>query len=126
MWWYGRGNSGGLWLPEEKKANMWHGRRNSGGSWPPAFPRSTVQILKSFEFMHYMACNKYYLISFSWGIAKIFMRNIMKYSDLNFVIMRNFVQKNYLFRNFVRNCFRIDTKMMPNSVQNHETVAQEN
>ena len=40
MWWYGRGNSGGSWLPEEKKANMWHGRGNIGGSWPPAFPRS--------------------------------------------------------------------------------------
>ena len=40
MWWYGRGNSGGSWLPEEKKANMWHGRGNRGGSWPPAFPRS--------------------------------------------------------------------------------------
>jgi len=26
MWWYGRGNSCGSWLPEEKKANMWHGR----------------------------------------------------------------------------------------------------
>ena len=38
MWWYGRGNSGGSWLPEEKKANIWHGRGNSGGSWPPAFP----------------------------------------------------------------------------------------
>ena len=38
MWWYGRGNSGGSWLPEEKKANMWPGRGNSGGSWPPAFP----------------------------------------------------------------------------------------
>ena len=23
MWWYGRGNSGDSWLPEEKKANMW-------------------------------------------------------------------------------------------------------
>ena len=34
------GNSGGSWLPEDKKANMWHGRGNSGGSWPPAFPRS--------------------------------------------------------------------------------------
>ena len=22
MWWYGRGNIGGSWLPEEKKANM--------------------------------------------------------------------------------------------------------
>ena len=32
MWWYGRGNSGGSWLPEEKKANMWPGRGNSGGS----------------------------------------------------------------------------------------------
>ena len=40
MWWYGRGNSGGSWLPEEKKANMWPGRENSGGSLPPAFPRS--------------------------------------------------------------------------------------
>ena len=38
MRWYGRGNSGGSLLPEEKKANMWHGRGNSGGSWPPAFP----------------------------------------------------------------------------------------
>ena len=33
-------DSGGSWLPEEKKANMWPGRGNSGGSWPPAFPRS--------------------------------------------------------------------------------------
>ena len=40
MWWYGRGNSSGSWLPEEKKANMWPGRGNTGGSWPPAFPRS--------------------------------------------------------------------------------------
>ena len=42
MWWYGRGNSGGSWLPEEKKANMWHEKGNSGGSWPPAFPRSFI------------------------------------------------------------------------------------
>ena len=41
MWWYGRGNSGGSWLPEEKKANMWHGRGNSGGSWPPALQFNT-------------------------------------------------------------------------------------
>ena len=41
MWWPGRENSGGSWLPEEKKANMWPGRGNSGGSWPPAFPRSS-------------------------------------------------------------------------------------
>ena len=38
--WYGRGNSGGSWLPEEKNANRWYGMGNSGGSWPPAFPRS--------------------------------------------------------------------------------------
>ena len=38
MWWTGRGNSGDLWLPEEKKANLWHERGNSSGSWPPAFP----------------------------------------------------------------------------------------
>ena len=25
MWWYRRGNRGGSWLPEEKKANMWSG-----------------------------------------------------------------------------------------------------
>ena len=46
MWWYGRGNSGGSWLPEQKKANMWHGRGNSGGSWPPAFPRSQGKAFK--------------------------------------------------------------------------------
>ena len=40
MWWYGRGNSSGSWLPEKKKANMWPGRGNSGGSLPSAFPRS--------------------------------------------------------------------------------------
>ena len=44
MWWNGRGNSGGSWLPEEKKANMWPGRGNSGGSWPSAFPRSLHYI----------------------------------------------------------------------------------
>ena len=52
MWWYGRWNRGGSWLPEEKKANMWHGRGNSGGSWPPAFPRSkqsTSCLLKYFQ-----------------------------------------------------------------------------
>ena len=40
MWWYGRGNGAGSWLPEEKKAKTWYGRGNSGGSWPPAIPRS--------------------------------------------------------------------------------------
>ena len=43
MWLYGRGNSGGSWLPEEKNANMWHGRGNSGGSWPTAFPPLFLQ-----------------------------------------------------------------------------------
>ena len=42
MRWYERGNSGGSWLPEEKKANMGHGRGDSGGSWPLAFLRSTT------------------------------------------------------------------------------------
>ena len=46
MWWYGRGKSGGSWLPEEKKANMWYGRGNSGGSWPPAFLRSSLLSVK--------------------------------------------------------------------------------
>ena len=44
MWGYGKGNSGGSWLPKEKKANMWHERGNSGGSWPPAFPRSSSAL----------------------------------------------------------------------------------
>ena len=43
--WPGRRNSGGSWLPEEKKANMWRGRGNSGGSWPPAFPRPPAIVL---------------------------------------------------------------------------------
>ena len=47
MWWYGRGNSGGSWLPEEKKANMWHGRGNSGGSLPTAFPCSYDDVIYS-------------------------------------------------------------------------------
>ena len=45
MWWHGRENSGGSWLPEEKKANMWPGRGNSGGSWPPAFPCSSMSMI---------------------------------------------------------------------------------
>ena len=49
MWWYGRGNSGGSWLPEEKKANMWHGRGNSRGSLPPAFPHSPWILLWNME-----------------------------------------------------------------------------
>ena len=34
-----RPNGCGLWLPEDKKANMWHGRKKCCGLWPPAFPR---------------------------------------------------------------------------------------
>ena len=45
MWWYGRGISGGSWLPEEIKANMWHGRGNSRGPWSPAFPSSTYKLV---------------------------------------------------------------------------------
>ena len=58
MWWYGRGNNGGSWLPEEKKANMWHGRGNSGGSWPPASPRSqeisesTLSNIEKLQYLH--------------------------------------------------------------------------
>ena len=55
MWWYGRGNSGGSWLPEEKKANMWHGRGNSGGSWPPAFPR-LVNTIRELPFCVARTC----------------------------------------------------------------------
>ena len=50
MWWPGRGNRGGSWLPEEKKANLWHGRGNNGGPWPPAFPRSRGSICGVFLF----------------------------------------------------------------------------
>ena len=46
MWWY---DSGGSWLPEEKKANMWPGRGNSGGSWPPAFHRSLYSIVTEYR-----------------------------------------------------------------------------
>jgi len=43
MWWSGRGNSGGSWLPEEKKLIC--GKKGKrGGSWPPAFPRSSRLI----------------------------------------------------------------------------------
>ena len=49
MWWPGRGNSGGSWLPEKTKVNMWHGKGNSGGSWPPAFPRSSGSSSAGFE-----------------------------------------------------------------------------
>ena len=54
MWWYGRGYSGGSWLPEEKKGNMWPGRGNSGGSCVVClvftFPRAgnVSTFLKSF------------------------------------------------------------------------------
>ena len=58
-----------------------------------------------------MACKKYYLILYSntaeqkvhffvfMGIvhAKMTCRNLMKNSDLNFVIMRNFLQKIIYF-----------------------------
>ena len=52
MWWYGRGNSGGSWLSEEKKAKMWHGRGNSGGSRLPAFPRSSSRSLPLIVLKH--------------------------------------------------------------------------
>ena len=33
-----RPNGCGLWLPEDKKANMGHGRGKCCGSWQPAIP----------------------------------------------------------------------------------------
>ena len=42
MWWHGRGNSGGSWLPGDKKANMWHRRGNSGGSWLPGDKKANM------------------------------------------------------------------------------------
>ena len=103
-----------------------------------------------------MACNKYYLISYSctilqyknfnfsysWALYNymqkwpVFMRNIMKNSDLNFVFMRNFVQKKIFISNecaiscktgfvLIRKWCGISCKKS-HFVQNHETVAQEN
>jgi len=48
MWWPRRGNCGGSFLPEEKKANMWHRRGYNGGSRPPAFPRSSESYVATF------------------------------------------------------------------------------
>ena len=59
MWWYGRGNSGGSWLPEEKKANMWPDRGNSGGSWPLPFP--TPQTSYNLEKIELFRLNFEYL-----------------------------------------------------------------
>ena len=56
MWWHGRGNSGGSWLPEDKKANMWHRRGNIGGSWPPAFPRSSQFTSHVFKYLFEKVC----------------------------------------------------------------------
>ena len=35
MLWHGASNGCGLWLPDDKTANMWHGRENGCGSWLP-------------------------------------------------------------------------------------------
>ena len=48
MWRYGRENSGGSWLPKEKKANRWHRTGNSGALWPPAFLRSLDSSLRAY------------------------------------------------------------------------------
>ena len=79
MWWYGRGNSGGSWLPEEKKANLWPGRGNSGGSWPSAFPHS----LNKTQF-----CNsKLKIVKFSFKLIIFYMiskpyRTIQDYTNV--------------------------------------------
>ena len=44
MWWHGRENSCGSWLPEDKKANNGHGRGKSGSSWPPDFPALETEL----------------------------------------------------------------------------------
>ena len=76
-----------------------------------------------------MACNKYYLILYSYNtntaIQKfqffVFMGNIMKNFWLKFRIYAKFRAKIIIYfewmRNFVQNCFRIDTKMTRNFVQ---------
>ena len=77
MWWHGRGNSGGSWLPEEKKANMWYRRGNSGGSWLPAFPRSTECCI-----LKYWISRTYTLISTKLWIIEIYINN-------DFVFLKN-------------------------------------
>ena len=103
-----------------------------------------------------LACNKYYLISFSctillftnfnfsysWALQyymqkwPVFMCNIMKKFLLNFcnhvkLCVKKIINFEWM-HNFVQNWFRIDTKMMPNFMQkshfveNHATVVQEN
>ena len=87
----------------------------------------TLQILKSFIFMQYMACTIQTVLNFVFmhntnctkisisififmGSAKLLAKMICiswKNSDLNFVFMQNFVQKSHF-------------------LQNHATVAQEN
>jgi len=72
MWWCRRGNSGGSWLPEEKKGNMWYGRGNSGGSWPPAFPCSLVKLVKNFIVKQFKnSTHKILILSDPAGFFKI-------------------------------------------------------
>ena len=90
MWWYGRGNIGGSWLPEEKKTNMWHGRGNSSASWPPAFPRSSLtyflfQFLSLtysvyFSSLTHILCVGYYLF---WSLSCVLVLML----DLFFVML---------------------------------------
>ena len=92
--------------------------------------------------VHYMACNKYYLISFSctkllyknfnfsysWALQKwlVFMRNIIKKFWLKFRTYAKFREKNIYFdwmHNFVKkNWFRNDTKIMRNFVISCKTT----
>jgi len=103
-----------------------------------------------------MACNKYYLISFSctillftnfnfsysWALRNymqkwpVFMRISWKNSDLNFVFMQNFVQKKLFISNECAISFKTGFVLIrkwceisckkSHFVQNHATVVQEN
>ena len=98
----------------------------------------TIWHATNITFMHNTALQKF---KFFWfmGIAKMTCIHAQYHEIfwLKFRIHAKFRVKKIIYfewmRNFVKNCFRIDTKMMQNFVQKkshfvqkHETVAQEN
>ena len=102
MWWPGRGNSGGSWLPEERKANMWHWRGISGASWPPAFPRSCImtihrnihnsfpfflKILKIFPRLYW-----YSALSFSFSLLCTINLSILSFTFLLFCFVKDDIE----------------------------------
>ena len=74
-----------------------------------------------------MACYTYYSTLYSCAILQHKISNFSySWALLKLSIHAKFRAKKLFMHNFGQNWFRIDTKMMRNLVQNHETVAQEN